>query len=347
MAETASDTASSLQLIRTLINPNAQGGMEALAPIRGRSPPMVESHDDLTDAENMTDVGSDNDNQYTGTRSHVEFSTVIGSSSRYIAPSRASFFQESTVSPERNPPEPTERNPPEHREHREYREEPRAPRMSEAAPVLSEADVVRSKHTMLIELHYLKGQGAQLTKDYTIYDDEGDLHFELLRQRNLVDCTQTVDQWMVYIVVGIYLLEWGNSFLGSPLYFQGLGEYMQKNIGSIRVPLQRCYHRYVHRPSNSPIWDVVKALVFSLVAYHLQMMLVTSVAGASSARNTNVAPPSNIMSMLPLLMNVFGGSSGFGNMFNSAGAAPAPSSHVPFGAGVKEELRMPPPPPFK
>lgn len=338
MAETASDTASSLQLIRTLINPNSQGGLESLPPIRGRSPPIVESNDDLTDAENMTEAGSDTETQFQATRSHVEFS-------RYVPPSRVSYYQESNVHQEAPPRSEFSRRSGVTAHSPEPQEEP--PRIRKEAPELSEADVVRSKHTMLIELHYLKGQGAQLTKEYTIYDEAGDLHYELLRQRNLVDCTQTVDQWMVYIVVGIYLLEWGNSFLGSPLYFQGLGEYMQKNIGSIRVPLQRCYHRYVHRPSNSPIWDVVKALVFSLVAYHLQMMLVTSVAGASSARNANVAPPSNIMSMLPLLMNVFGGSSGFGNMFNSAGAAPAQASHVPFGAEIKEELRMPPPPPFK
>jgi hypothetical protein len=175
---------------------------------------------------------------------------------------------------------------------------------------------------------------------------------------------------MVYIIVGIYIVEWLNSFIGSPLYFSGVGEYMSKNIKSIRLPLQRCYHRYVHRPSNNPIWDVVKALLISLIAYHLQMMLLTNIAGPGTARNTNVAAPSNIMSMLPIIMSALGGGGSvsdtaaapsaagpsffenFGNIFSAARTSTQPpavnrqQTHVPFGAAsnIFEELKMPPPP---
>lgn len=390
MADTASETASSLQLVRTMINPNASNKLPDEVPERtavGRVASPIESEEQ--DLDNFDDMPADIESQ-AGTdniggtavetdvyqRSKIEFASDFGALMRpddvqsrrtSIAPP-ATQARGSTVSRQQQPQpqsspgiqnqnnayfeaeqgayyEPRNRTPPPH------------PGFS-AHPIqeISEADTLRSKHTMLIELHYLKGQGAILTKEYTIHDDLGDVHFELMRQRNLVDCSQTVDQWIVYIIVGIYLIEWLNSVLGSPLYFSGVGEYMSKNMASVKIPLQRCYHRYIHRPSNNPIWDVIKALVVSLVAYHLQMMLVTNIAGASTARNTSVAAPSNIMSMLPIIMSALGGSSGLGgiaSMFSGASsargqAAPEapPATHVPFGGGFgpRDELKMPPPP---
>jgi len=401
MADTASETASSLQLVRTMINPNATNklpdeNLERTTVGRAASP--VESEDaDLDNFDEMpadieSQAGTDNIGADPYQRSRIEFASDFGTLMRpddaqskrtgvsypavsSIAPP-ATQLTASSYRPQIGPPVVRQSAPPKplgtpsgptgtgfyEAEQGAYyeprnRTPPPHPGFS-AHPIqeISEADTLRSKHTMLIELHYLKGQGAILTKDYTIHDDLGDVHFELMRQRNLVDCSQTVDQWIVYIIVGVYLIEWLNSVLGSPLYFAGVGEYMSKNMASVKIPLQRCYHRYIHRPSNNPIWDVIKALVVSLVAYHLQMMLVTNIAGASTARNTSVAAPSNIMSMLPIIMSALGGSSGLGgiaSMFSGASAArPAtaqeapPATHVPFGGGFgsRDELKMPPPP---
>lgn len=409
MAETASETASSLQLVRTMINPNASNKLPDEIPERtaaGRVASPIESEEH--DLDNFDDMPADIESQ-AGTdnmggtavetdayqRSKIEFASDFGTLMRpddaqskrtgvsfpagsSIAPpaTQTSTYRpqmgarplnaNSTVSrqqqlhpqPSQHPPMPTGAAFYEGEQGAYYEPRNRTPPPHpgfSAHPIqeISEADTLRSKHTMLIELHYLKGQGAILTKEYTIHDDLGDVHFELMRQRNLVDCSQTVDQWIVYIIVGVYLIEWLNSVLGSPLYFSGVGEYMSKNMASVKIPLQRCYHRYIHRPSNNPIWDVIKALVVSLVAYHLQMMLVTNIAGASTARNTSVAAPSNIMSMLPIIMSALGGSSGLGgiaSMFSGAsaarGPAEAPATHVPFGGGfgTRDELKMPPPP---
>jgi len=412
MAETASETASSLQLIRTLINPNQSGRTVSLPAITTES--LDQRQDNDSQCQNDNDIGSvveeemeneggnDEASQFAETLVGTNFiSNVPSMRSRVdfiseVAPSRAQTAATSYVTstrpyspagvsqrelPQRAPQAPSQA--PQQRPSFYEQEEGAYYHGAQGPAVASEADNLRSKHTMLIELHYLKGQGALLTKEYTIHDDLGDVHFELMRQRNLVDCSQTVEQWMVYIIVGIYIIEWLNSILGSPLYFAGVGEYMSKNIKSIRLPLQRCYHRYIHRPSNNPIWDVVKALVVSLIAYHLQMMLVTNIAGPNTARNTNVAAPSNIMSMLPILMSALGGgglagssgtSSGtstttsgifdnISSMFSAAtggtrppAQAAAAPQHVPFGvptggfgearADPFDELQMPPPPPL-
>ena len=158
---------------------------------------------------------------------------------------------------------------------------------------------------MIIQLNALEVQGARLTKTYTMYDDLDDIHFELLRQTNIVDCTSTVDQWMAYIVVGVFLIEWINYKLGAPLYFNGVGEYMQKNVKSIQVPLQRCYHRYVHYHQNNPIWDVVKAIGVSLFGYHMQSMLM--VPQQQQKQNSGGNETSSFFSMLPMMMKTFGG----------------------------------------
>ena len=359
MAETASETASSLQLIRTLINPNQSGRTISLPAITTETLDCRPDNDSQCNNENdntsVVDEDMDNDggnyeeaSQLAETLVGTNFiSNVPSMRSRVdfiseVAPSRAQTTTTSHVpsmrpySPagiSRVPQErvPQERVPPEPRPSFYEQEEGAYYHGGQGPAVASEADNLRSKHTMLIELHYLKGQGALLTKEYTIHDDLGDVHFELMRQRNLVDCSQTVEQWMVYIIVGIYLIEWLNSILGSPLYFAGVGEYMSKNIKSIRLPLQRCYHRYIHRPSNNPIWDVVKALVVSLIAYHLQMMLVTNIAGPNTARNTNVAAPSNIMSMLPILMSALGGG-GLGGSSGTSGTPSGTTSGTPGGS---------------
>ena len=177
----------------------------------------------------------------------------------------------------------------------------------ESKKYITEADDLRSKHTMIIQLNALEVQGARLTKTYTMYDDLDDIHFELLRQTNIVDCTSTVDQWMAYIVVGVFLIEWINHKLGAPLYFNGVGEYMQKNVKSIQVPLQRCYHRYVHYHQNNPIWDVVKAIGVSLFGYHMQSMLMVPQQQHTGGNPGGGNETSSFFSMLPMMMKTFGG----------------------------------------
>lgn len=415
MAETASETASSLQLVRTLINPNGVGRPRTEddiepAPTRRAPSPADSFGNEDADSNNdyeMGDVMSQDGVAEAATiatqvtqppRSRVDFASESMSQARrpYSPMSQQQQSQQQQSQQQSQQQQRQQENIPLQRPQQSYQPQMQQPQKSnlkifeqeegsyyeprnrtppphpgfEAHPAITEADTLRSKHTMLIELIYLKGQGAMLSKDYDIHDDVADIHFELMRQRNLVDCSQTVEQWMVYIIVGIYIVEWLNSFIGSPLYFSGVGEYMSKNIKSIRLPLQRCYHRYVHRPSNNPIWDVVKALLISLIAYHLQMMLLTNIAGPGTARNTNVAAPSNIMSMLPIIMSALGGGGSvsdtaaapsaagpsffenFGNIFSAARTSTQPpavqrqQTHVPFGAAsnIFEELKMPPPP---
>ena len=214
----------------------------------------------------------------------------------------------------------------------------------------SEGDILRSKHTMLIELNALESQGAKLTKNYTMYDPVDDIHFELLRQQNIVDCLTTVDHWILYIVASMFVIEWINFKLGAPLYFTGVGEYMQGNMENVRAPLQKCYHRYVHRSTSSPVWDVVKALGASLFTYHMENMLMggnvnkkpksgKKEAGTGSARGSTAAAPSSIFSFLPMMMKSFGG----GGAAKSAPAARSGGNHTPFSPSVPPgDMQMPP-----
>ena len=203
---------------------------------------------------------------------------------------------------------------------------------------------------MLIELNALESQGAKLTKNYTMYDPVDDIHFELLRQQNIVDCLTTVDHWILYIVASMFVIEWINFKLGAPLYFTGVGEYMQGNMENVRAPLQKCYHRYVHRSTSSPVWDVVKALGASLFTYHMENMLMggnvnkkpksgKKEAGTGSARGSTAAAPSSIFSFLPMMMKSFGG----GGAAKSAPAARSGGNHTPFSPSVPPgDMQMPP-----
>ena len=230
----------------------------------------------------------------------------------------------------------------------EYRSGGRDEYRGEKKIEFSEGDILRSKHTMLIELNALEGQGAKLTKKYTMYDPVDDIHFELLRQQNIVDCLTTVDYWIMYIVASMFVIEWINYKLGAPLYFTGVGEYMQGNMENVRVPLQKCYHRYVHRSTSSPVWDVVKALGASLFTYHMENMLMggsvnkkekggKKEAGAGSGRGSTAAS-SSIFSFLPMMMKSFGG----GGAAKSAPAARSGGSHTPFSPSVPGDMQMPP-----
>ena len=222
------------------------------------------------------------------------------------------------------------------------REEPRI------SSQLTEADILRSKHTMIIELNSLEQQGAKLTKVFGMYDDVEDIHFELLRQRNLVDCASTVDTWMVYIIVVIFFIEWLNMKLGTPLYFTGLGSHMQQNIGIVRIPLQRCYHRYIHRHSNSPIMDVVKAIGALLIGYHINGV-VSGGASCSNERATTgpggtggTGGSSSLLSMLPMMMKSFMGMGGASQPRPSATTAEPVPTRAAFSSG-RGDMEMPPP----
>jgi hypothetical protein len=209
----------------------------------------------------------------------------------------------------------------------------------------SEADLLRAKHTMIIQLHSLESQGVTLTKNYTMYDDLDEIHFELLRQQNNVDCTTTVDQWMVYIIILFFLIEWINTKLGSPLYFHKVGEYSIEKIGSLRVPLQRCYHRYVHSSATNPIMDVCKAIAAILFGYHLKTMLgISNDETPQRAAEPTTATPSasSLFSLLPMVMKTFGGFGGTAKSTASSSSAEG-VKHRPFSvAGDRTEIKMPP-----
>jgi len=216
---------------------------------------------------------------------------------------------------------------------------------------LTEADILRSKHTMIIELNSLEQQGAKLTKVFGMYDDVEDIHFELLRQRNLVDCASTVDTWMVYIIVVIFFIEWLNMKLGTPLYFTGLGSHMQQNIGIVRIPLQRCYHRYIHRHSNSPIMDVVKAIGALLIGYHINGVVSGGASCSNERATTGPGGPggtggsggsSSWMSMLPMMMKSFMGMGGASQPRPSATTAEPLPTRAAFSSG-RGDMEMPPP----
>jgi hypothetical protein len=174
---------------------------------------------------------------------------------------------------------------------------------------LSKMDELRTKHGYLIDLNFLESQGAVLTRKFTLDDEINEINFELMRQKNNIDCQTTVNQWILYIVSGTYLIEWLNTKIGSPLYFNGLGEYMQGNMQNVIVPLQKCYHRYIHRPSNNPIYDVAKTLLITMAGYHVQTMLVSPMTGTMGSGGNNVKPasPSGLFSMLPMFFKAFGG----------------------------------------
>ena len=225
------------------------------------------------------------------------------------------------------------------------REEPRI------SSQLTEADILRSKHTMIIELNSLEQQGAKLTKVFGMYDDVEDIHFELLRQRNLVDCASTVDTWMVYIIVVIFFIEWLNMKLGTPLYFTGLGSHMQQNIGIVRIPLQRCYHRYIHRHSNSPIMDVVKAIGALLIGYHINGVVSGGASCSNERATTGPGGPggtggpggsSSWLSMLPMMMKSFMGMGGASQPRPSATTAEPVPTRAAFSSG-RGDMEMPPP----
>ena len=222
------------------------------------------------------------------------------------------------------------------------REEPRI------SSQLTEADILRSKHTMIIELNSLEQQGAKLTKVFGMYDDVEDIHFELLRQRNLVDCASTVDTWMVYIIVVIFFIEWLNMKLGTPLYFTGLGSHMQQNIGIVRIPLQRCYHRYIHRHSNSPIMDVVKAIGALLIGYHINGVVSGGASCSNERATTGPGGPggtggsSSWLSMLPMMMKSFMGMGGASQPRPSATTAEPLPTRAAFSSG-RGDMEMPPP----
>jgi hypothetical protein len=222
------------------------------------------------------------------------------------------------------------------------REEPRI------SSQLTEADILRSKHTMIIELNSLEQQGAKLTKVFGMYDDVEDIHFELLRQRNLVDCASTVDTWMVYIIVVIFFIEWLNMKLGTPLYFTGLGSHMQQNISIVRIPLQRCYHRYIHRHSNSPIMDVVKAIGALLIGYHINGVVSGGASCSNERATTGPGGPggtggsSSWLSMLPMMMKSFMGMGGASQPRPSATTAEPLPTRAAFSSG-RGDMEMPPP----
>ena len=176
------------------------------------------------------------------------------------------------------------------------------------AITLSKLDEMRTKHGYLIDLNFLESQGAVLTKRFSIDDEINEINFELMRQKNNIDCQTTVNQWILYIISATYLIEWLNTKIGSPLYFNGLGEYMQGNMQNVVVPLQKCYHRYIHRPSNNPIYDVAKTLLITMAGYHVQMMLVSPMTGSvSGSVGAKPASPSGLFSMLPMFFKAFGG----------------------------------------
>jgi hypothetical protein len=222
------------------------------------------------------------------------------------------------------------------------REEPRI------SSQLTEADILRSKHTMIIELNSLEQQGAKLTKVFGMYDDVEDIHFELLRQRNLVDCASTVDTWMVYIIVVIFFIEWLNMKLGTPLYFTGLGSHMQQNISIVRIPLQRCYHRYIHRHSNSPIMDVVKAIGALLIGYHINGVVSGGASCSNERATTGPGGPggtggsSSWLSMLPMMMKSFMGMGGASQPRPSATTGEPLPTRAAFSSG-RGDMEMPPP----
>jgi len=218
-----------------------------------------------------------------------------------------------------------------------------APRRRAAEP--TESDILRAKHTMLIQLNSLQSQGIILTKQYTMYDDVDEIHFEVLRQQNIMDCATTVDQWMVYIILLVFIIEWINAKLGSPLYFNKVGEYMKDKIESLRVPLRRCYHRYVHSQASNPILDVLKAVAAILFGYHMQNLLGMGHAteapprpDARPAPGRTAAPAasSSLFSLLPMMMKTFGG-------FGGTETPAASSTHRPFSSvGARDDMQMPP-----
>jgi len=173
--------------------------------------------------------------------------------------------------------------------HRSRRDSPRGERGSRARSDAGE-DLLLEKQSVLLELERLRGQGATLSKQYTLMDRIEDMEFEVRRHLLNAEERRSVEfvrDSMRLMFTGV---EIANGKLGPFLDLDGWAADVGKDINKYDSALSRLNRKYWRRSAMSPKMELAVGVLGSMGMFHFQKRVMGGVGNVGGKFAASLAP---------------------------------------------------------
>lgn len=161
-------------------------------------------------------------------------------------------------------------------------------------------DVVLEKQATLMEIEQLRSQGSVITRRFTMDDSLQSMQFEVRKHLMSSNESRTMNMMSDGMKLMFTGLEMANSKLGPVLDLDGWAAEITHDMSRFDPPLRRLYRKYWRRTQLSAEYELLFAIMSSMVMFHFSKKFYGG--GASSAQQPNSGMPDPSM-----FANMFGG----------------------------------------
>ena len=161
-----------------------------------------------------------------------------------------------------------------------------------------EPDVLLEKQATLMEIEQLKAQGATISRSFSMSDSLQSMQFEVRKHLQTNNETRTLHMMSDGMRLMFTGLEMANSKLGPVLDLDGWAAEITTDMSRFDPALRRLYRKYYRRSQLSAEYELLFAILSSMVMFHFSKKIYGGAARQPSG--PTMPDPS-------MFANMFGG----------------------------------------